>query len=272
MKEFDILILAAGLGKRMNSDIPKPVFPLYNKPMLVYLLESIEKLPNKPRNIYILVNSLHSKIIKDTCEKYINTNCQRTISRSCFSHVLWLVQGADPKGTGHSTKVAIELIHPDNINIPLLILSADVPMISSETMNNLIEEYYASDTNKSIILCVDNDNPHGYGRIVKNINGDFMKIVEQKDASEQEQEITLVNTGIYCISYDFLCNYLDKVNNDNAAKEYYLTDLFKILKDENKEIIIHILESHKGYEVFNVNTVRQLQQLEDVMNIASTFN
>ncbi len=273
MCEYDILIMAAGLGKRMNSDIPKPIFPLSDKPMLMYLIETIYNLKNKPENTYIITNNIHSKIIKDTCKNYsTNISSKRTISKSIMTNIHWLEQDTPPMGTGDTVRIAIEKINP-NSNKPLIILSADVPMISGETIEYLVEKYYNTPIikEKAIILAINNETPHGYGRIILN-NNEFIKIVEQKDANEAEQEITLVNTGIYCISYNLLKFELNLINNNNASGEYYLTDLFSIAKDAGASILINTLESHLGYQVFNVNTIRQIQELEDMIEFNNTFN
>lgn len=271
MSQYDILILAAGLGKRMNSDIPKPVFPLDNKPMLLYLLETIQSLNNSFRNIYIIVNSLHHEVIKDICMTYIRNNKSCSILNT-YNKIIWIVEEQPPQGTGHSLHVAIQSIHPENIHIPLLILSADVPMISKHTITNMLTLYSSTKVDKAVLLGLNVKNPYGYGRIVKNKLGDFIKIIEEKDANPLEKQITLVNTGIYCISYSLLYKYLNKIKNNNVSKEYYLTDLFTILTSENEEVTVEILKSNNGYEICNVNTIGELKDLEKAIHIPSLSN
>jgi len=108
-------------------------------------------------------------------------------------------------------------------------------------------------------------NPYGYGRILEN-SGEFLAIVEEKDASASEKLINVVNTGIYCISYSFLRNQLFTITNNNAAEEYYLTDLFGILKNENVSVRTLLVQRTVPYELFNVNTKAQLEELESMCN------
>jgi bifunctional UDP-N-acetylglucosamine pyrophosphorylase/glucosamine-1-phosphate N-acetyltransferase len=132
-------------------------------------------------------------------------------------------------------------------------------MISKPTIQRLL------DNSKTLpvanILTTVMDNPTGYGRIISN-NGCFVKIVEQKDASETEKAIDVVNTGIYCISYSYLQNELFSISNINASNEYYLTDVFGILKSNRRVVTLtpHISTVH--YELFNINTADQLEELE----------
>ena len=142
-----------------------------------------------------------------------------------------------------------------------MILSSDVPMISRGTMESMITNYNGS----AVILTDKMQNPYGYGRILEN-NGEFLAIVEEKDASACEKLINVVNTGIYCISYSFLRNQLFTITNNNAAEEYYLTDLFGILKNENVSVRTLLVQRTVPYELFNVNTKAQLEELESMCN------
>lgn len=261
MSQYDILILAAGLGKRMNSEIPKPVLPLDNKPMLFYLLDTIQSLNYPFRNLYIIVNSLHNEIIRDKCITYIR-NSQSPNSLCTYNKITWIVEEQPPQGTGHSLRFAIQSINPKNITIPLLILSADVPMISKQTITNMLTMYSSTIIDKAVLLGVNVENPFGYGRIVINKHGDFITIIEEKDADLLQKKITLVNTGIYCICYSFLLNYLYKINNNNASNEYYLTDLFNILTSQKEAVMVEIFKGNNVYEICNVNTLGELKELE----------
>jgi bifunctional UDP-N-acetylglucosamine pyrophosphorylase/glucosamine-1-phosphate N-acetyltransferase len=108
------------------------------------------------------------------------------------------------------------------------------------------------------------DNPTGYGRIISN-DGAFLKIIEQKDASEAQKAIDVVNTGIYCISYSYLQNELFNISNINASNEYYLTDLFGILKNNGSIVTLTPHISPINYELFNINTAAQLEELEAIV-------
>jgi bifunctional N-acetylglucosamine-1-phosphate-uridyltransferase/glucosamine-1-phosphate-acetyltransferase GlmU-like protein len=251
---FDILIMAAGLGKRMKSTIPKPVIPVLDKPMLVHILETISTLDTLPDNIYIITYHLSHDAIVEAC-----TN---KIPLGLVDKIVWLKQTIEPLGTGSSVQEAVKQMPNIEMNKQIVILSSDVPMISKNTIQSLTSNI--SIDQSATILTNIIENPTGYGRIKTN-NGIFQKIVEQKDANEIEKQIQVVNTGIYCISYGFLKNELFTINNNNAANEYYLTDLFEILKNKNKPVLLVPLVSNNTYELFNINTQEQLKELEAML-------
>jgi bifunctional UDP-N-acetylglucosamine pyrophosphorylase/glucosamine-1-phosphate N-acetyltransferase len=251
---FDILVMAAGLGKRMNSKIPKPVIPVLGKPMLLHILETISTLESLPDNIYIITNHISYNVILDACRD--------KIPFKLLDRINWLQQLVEPCGTGSSVQEGIkQIIIKDDLK-PLIILSSDVPMISKNTIQQLLDN--------SKILPVANilttvmDNPTGYGRIISN-DGAFLKIIEQKDASEAQKAIDVVNTGIYCISYSYLQNELFNISNINASNEYYLTDLFGILKNNGSIVTLTPHISPINYELFNINTAAQLEELEAIV-------
>jgi bifunctional UDP-N-acetylglucosamine pyrophosphorylase/glucosamine-1-phosphate N-acetyltransferase len=250
--DYDVLIMAAGLGKRMNSTTPKPVIPILNKPMLVHILDTISTLSKLPNKIYVITYYLHSSAVVAACVD--------NLPASISDRIVWLVQNIEPSGTGSSVQEAIKQIPSSDIE-SLMILSSDVPMISKGTMESMINNYNGS----AVILTDQMKNPYGYGRIIEN-NGEFMAIVEEKDASASEKLINVVNTGIYCISYSFLRNQLFTITNNNAAEEYYLTDLFGILKNENVSVRTLLVQRTIPYELFNVNTKAQLEELEGMCN------
>jgi bifunctional UDP-N-acetylglucosamine pyrophosphorylase/glucosamine-1-phosphate N-acetyltransferase len=252
---YDILIMAAGLGKRMNSSVPKPVVPLFDKPMIIYILETIATLRTLPDKIYIITYHKSHEVIINICKDHLSG-----------SHIVWLQQQIEPLGTGSSVQEAIKQISINDSCKPLLILSSDVPMISRDTIQSMLDTYN-NDTNKTkaVILTDYIENPMGYGRIIKDVDGEFLNIVEEKDANVDEKAVKIVNTGIYCISYCFLKNELFQIDNKNAAGEYYLTDLFTILKKNNEKICLAEIKKTKGYELFNINTQSQLKELEELI-------
>jgi bifunctional UDP-N-acetylglucosamine pyrophosphorylase/glucosamine-1-phosphate N-acetyltransferase len=251
---FDILIMAAGLGKRMKSTIPKPVVPVLGKPMLIHILETISTLDTLPDNIYIITYHLGYNAIIEACKG--------KIPDVLVNKIVWLQQKIEPLGTGSSVQEAIKQMPFMDSKKPILILSSDVPMISKNTIQSLTSNIPSIPF--ATILTNTMDNPMGYGRILSN-NGIFEKIVEQKDATETEKQIQLVNTGIYCISHEFLKNELFTINNNNAAGEYYLTDLFEIIKRGNNSVLLVQLVSNNSYELFNINTADQLKELESML-------
>jgi len=251
---YDILIMAAGLGKRMKSTVPKPVIPVCGKPMLMHILDTIQTLKNLPNHIYVITYYLHSPAVVSAC-----------VDHPLSDRIVWLVQTIEPMGTGSSVQEAIKQIPKTDIN-SLLILSSDVPMISKNTMESLIEGYETKQ--RALILTDHMEEPYGYGRIVT-ADGDFVAIVEEKDSNMEQKQIKTVNTGIYCIPYAYLRNQLFNITNQNAAEEYYLTDLFGILKQENRSVGTIQIQKVLPYELFNINTKDQLLELERLISYQS---
>ena len=220
--------------------------------MLVHILDTVSTLSTLPNKIYVITYYLHSSAVVAACVD--------RLPKSISDRIVWLVQNIEPSGTGSSVQEAIKQIPSSSIE-SLMILSSDVPMISNSTMESMIKNYNGS----AVILTDKMKNPYGYGRILEN-SGEFLAIVEEKDASASEKLINVVNTGIYCISYSFLRNQLFTITNNNAAEEYYLTDLFGILKNENVSVRTLLVQRTVPFELFNVNTKAQLEELESMCN------
>jgi bifunctional N-acetylglucosamine-1-phosphate-uridyltransferase/glucosamine-1-phosphate-acetyltransferase GlmU-like protein len=178
---------------------------------------------------------------------------------------LEFVDQIDAKGTGHAIKCSRNnLINTDVEDV--LILSGDVPLISKETILNCL-----SNLNKCKIITTLVDEPSGLGRIILK-NNKFIKIVEEKDCSNEEKKIKLINTGVYAFKKDILCKYILHLNNNNAQKEYYLTDIIEIIKEnENIDIDMYEISKEKQYELTGVNTKQQLIDLNNLIKIKKDY-
>ena len=241
-----IIIMAGGLGKRMNSELPKVLHNILEKPMLVHIINQA-KLIN-PTKILIVVGK-YKNIIKETLEKYIDIDEQ----------IIFIDQPI-ALGTGHAIQCCKNELLKYNDSSKVIILSGDVPLLKFTTINNMLENF-----NKVKIVTTKFDNPDGYGRIVENDNI-FVKIVEQKDCNEEQKLIKKVNCGIYIIELSSLCKYLPYLSNNNSQNEYYLTDIIEIIK-ENENIIIdtYDIPEKNQYEIMGINTSEQLLELEKLM-------
>ena len=239
---LSIIILAGGLGKRMQSDIPKVLHELNGKPMLVHVLQTAKTL--KPDNIYIVVGK-YKDIIKIRLQKY--TSLEN----------VFFVDQSEALGTGHAVQCVQPYLLNHNKTDKIVILSGDVPLLKSNTIKSL-------DNDKAVtLLTTTYDDPTGYGRIIQDSDENFIKIVEQKDCNEEERTINRVNAGIYLFNVELLSKYLPLLTNNNAQNEYYLTDIFELIKiQENIPIGIVDLPSHKSIELVGVNTKEQLEELE----------
>ncbi len=244
-KNTIILIMAGGLGKRINYDLPKVLHKIKNKPMIVHILETCLKL--NVHKIGIIVGKFYT-IIRDTISEYIN---QEIVD----SKIQYIMQN-EPLGTGHAILCCKNFLSkmPEYIN-NICILSGDVPFISCNTINSLLNS-----TQYSKILIANLPEPYGYGRI-KTENNKIVKIIEEKDCNENEKKILFVNSGIYCFNIKVLLYYINKLNNNNNQKEYYLTQIFELISKDNINIDYNIIKDIK--EILGVNTQEQQIILEN---------
>ena len=246
MSDLIVLIMAGGLGKRMESDLPKVLHEINNKPMLVHIIKKTLLL--SPFKIGIIVG-IYKDIIVNTIKNYISSNT--------INNKLVFIDQPESLGTGHAIQCCREyLLQYTEKNV--LVLSGDVPLISHKTMSNMISNNYSV-----TILTAEFENPSGYGRIICDNNNKFIKIVEEKDCFDIEKTIKNINTGIYSFSCNLLCKYLPYLSNNNAQQEYYLTDIIEIIKNnENINIHMRIIPTDKQYEIIGVNTKSQLLELQ----------
>jgi len=239
-----VVIMAGGLGKRMNSELPKVLHCIKNKPMLVWVIE--QALLLQPFKILVIVGK-YKDIIIDTLNNYIDT-----------TNIQFVYQ-AEPLGTGHAIQCCVsELLNIEHSNT--LILSGDVPLLQFNTLKNFLD--LELDDCKVKLMTTILTNPTGYGRIIENTDNVFTKIVEEKDCSYEEKLVKKVNCGIYAFNTQLLCKYIVQLTNNNAQGEYYLTDIIELIKN-NELIVINIFDIplNKQYEIMGVNTIEQLNEL-----------
>ena len=250
MNKIIVAIMAGGLGKRMESNIPKVLHKLNNIPLIIYVINTALQL--NPEKILIIVGKYKIEI-EEEIKKYINKNI---IEKS----IEYIIQN-EPLGSGHAVRCCSDYFK-NNIDSNILILSGDVPLISKDTLIKFINS-----DNKISLLINEINNSYGYGRIILK-NNVFDKIVEEKDANNEEKLINIVNSGIYYIKSDLLVKYLPLINNNNNQNEYYLTDILEIIKNrENINIKLFLLEKNKNYEILGVNTKEQLIFLENTLRL-----
>jgi bifunctional UDP-N-acetylglucosamine pyrophosphorylase / glucosamine-1-phosphate N-acetyltransferase len=240
------IIMAGGLGSRMNSDTPKVLHKIYKIPMIVHILIKLQEFKKirDLKQIFIIVGKYKDEI-KSTIEKYIK-----------IPYITYVDQ-YDPKGTGHAIQCCSnELLNYKDSDA--IILSGDVPLFSTISMNHLV-----SNLNKARIVTTEIENPAGYGRIITN-NNIFERIKENNDCTIDELDIKKVNCGIYAFNVEVLLKWISEIKNNNSKGEYYLTDIVELIKNgENTEIDILEISTEKQYEIMGVNTPEQLKNLEE---------
>jgi bifunctional UDP-N-acetylglucosamine pyrophosphorylase/glucosamine-1-phosphate N-acetyltransferase len=232
---LQVVILAAGQGKRMRSDLPKVLQPLAGRPLLAHVLETARQL--SPARLCVVVGHGGSAV-RD---------------RLAAPDIAWAEQSPQ-LGTGHAVMQAMPHLGPDGI---VLVLYGDVRLISAETLRELTR---AAGAGKLALLTQVLSDPKGYGRVVRDASGRVARIVEEKDASEAERAIGEVNTGIVAIPRARLQGWLERLRNDNAQGEYYLTDVVGAAVSDG--VPIEVRHPAAEHECLGVNSKRELAALE----------
>lgn len=233
------LILAAGKGTRMKSDMPKVIHKMNGIPMITKIIDTLSGL-NPEENILILGHK------KEEVLKVIGENCDYVLQ-------------TEQLGTGHAVIQAKEKL--EGYDGDVMILCGDTPLLRESTLKSLYEYHKESGAVTTILTSI-YENPFGYGRIVKE-DGLVKAIVEEKEASEEIKKIKEVNAGVYCFNSKELFKALDKIDNNNEKGEYYLTDVIGIQVSENKKVQSFILEDKM--EILGVNSKVELAQAGKVL-------
>ncbi|WP_313920408.1 bifunctional UDP-N-acetylglucosamine diphosphorylase/glucosamine-1-phosphate N-acetyltransferase GlmU [Tahibacter sp.] len=229
-----VIVLAAGEGKRMKSARSKVLLPLAGRPMLAQVIDSARALA--PAAIHVV---------------YGHRGDQVQAAFADATDLTWVLQ-AEQHGTGHAVRLALPPI-PDDARV--LVLYGDVPLITPTTLRPL-----AQSAANLAVLAADLIDPSGYGRIVRDGLGQVRAIVEEKDASHEQRAIGLVNTGIVAASARHLRDWLARISNDNAQREYYLTDVFALAAADGDPTACAICTD--PHEAFGANDPWQLAELE----------
>ncbi len=242
--DLTVTILAGGLGKRMKSELPKVLHCVNGVPMLVMIIRQC--LIINPKKILVVVGK-YKPIIESTLHKF-----------GILDKINFAIQD-EPLGTGHAILCTLDQLTQEGINV---ILNGDTPLLTADTILKIIQTF-RKNSSKLQITSINNPNPTGSGRIILDKDGNFINIVEEKDCTDIQKLINLVNVGIYTAKNSILKRYIPLIENNNAQKEYYLTDIVKIyLKTETDSVGLIKLDKSKLGEIINVNTKEQLLNLK----------
>lgn len=238
MSRLKAVILAAGKGTRMKSDLPKVLHEIDGKPLVEYVMDAARQAGAED---ICLVVGHQAELVKER----IGTG------------VTYVLQ-EEQLGTGHAVKCASDFIGTDG---DTMILCGDTPIITGRTLEALLA-YHRLYELKATVLSTVLPDATGYGRIVRDTEGNFKRIVEQKDATVQEQQIKEINSGMYVFQSAALADSLKKITNQNAQKEYYLTDTIEIIHKENSSdgIAVGAMITEQADETRGVNTPEQLAE------------
>ena len=230
------VILAAGQGKRMKSELPKVMHRVCGKPMAGMVYEAIRG----------------SGV--ERCVMVVGFGAEKV--QEYFADSVGYAVQEKQLGTGHAVKTAMESI--GDFNGRVLVMNGDLPLVRAQTIRALINQG-VENQDAATMVTAELENPTGFGRIIRNSTGEFCKIVEQKEASKEELEIKEVNTGVYCFDAASLLPALNSLNNNNAQQEFYLTDVLESIIKSGKRVGIYKLEDSR--ESVGVNDRSELAAL-----------
>ncbi|MGN0437337.1 MAG: sugar phosphate nucleotidyltransferase [Lachnospiraceae bacterium] len=242
MARVKAVILAAGKGTRMKSDLPKVIHTALGKPMVQYSIDAALEAGAKLSDVCLVVGH-KADMVKEVVGNGVVYRLQE-----------------EQLGTGHAVKCAQDFIGTDGLT---MVLCGDTPLITGKTLKTLVDTHLEQH-NAITVLTAKVDNPTGYGRIIKNSNGEFEKIVEQKDATEEEQKVNEINSGMYLFDSAALNQALSQLNNNNAQGEYYLTDTIEIVKNEGIGRVATVVVANED-EIKGVNSPEQLKEAEEIL-------
>ena len=234
---LEVIILAAGKGTRMRSAIPKVLHTLAGKPLLEHVVATARNL--SPTKIHVVVGHESEQVSAAVSGDDVTCHKQQ-----------------NQLGTGHAVAQALPQCDPAST---VLILFGDVPLMSAKTLRNLL----ASTTDAPSVLAAHIPDPTGYGRVIRDAHQQFVEIVEEKDASEEQRAVQEVNTGVIAAPASLLTTLLSRVNNQNAQAEYYLPDVLGIAREDG--MTVNVVVSKDPAETLGVNNRLQLEELERIL-------
>jgi bifunctional UDP-N-acetylglucosamine pyrophosphorylase/glucosamine-1-phosphate N-acetyltransferase len=246
---LDVLILAAGLGTRMRSQTAKVLHQLAGRPLIAHVCRTASAL--SPRRIYVIVGHQAEAV-------------EQAVRKELGAEGATFIKQAQQRGTGDAVMAAREALA--NADSTLLILSGDVPLVRAEpTLGALVHQHrtHRGRGAACTLLTVRLDDPTGYGRIVRDMEGRFEKIVEQRDATPEERQLNEINAGIYCFETRALFSALARVQPSNVQGEYYLTDVPGILRADGENVSIYLHADAR--EVSGINTRVELAEFERLL-------
>lgn len=236
-----VVIIGAGKGTRMRSELAKVLHPLAGAPLITHVLKLARQL--HPAHLIAVVGHQASDV-RAVCEPF---------GASC-------VEQSPQLGTGHAVAQAEPIL--SSFTGDVLILYGDVPLLQLETLYAMLQEHREQGAAVTVLTAL-LDDPTGYGRIIRDASGNIVRIVEERDASDNEKLVQEVNSGIYCMASAFLFPALRTIGRDNAQAEQYLTDVVAVAVQNNQRVTHRI--ASQPYEIYGVNTRLDLSALECIV-------
>jgi UDP-N-acetylglucosamine diphosphorylase/glucosamine-1-phosphate N-acetyltransferase len=242
-QELAVVILAAGKGTRMESDRAKVLHSLAGRPLLIHVLDTVATL--NPKRVLVVVGYQAEEV-----------------KRACANRPIEFVEQNKQLGTGHAVLQAQAALEDFEGNV--LVLCGDMPLIKSSTLQDLLRLHHKTDA-RCTLLSLKTKQKKDFGRIVRSPEGAVLRIVEVRDASEQEITIDEYNSGVYCFVKSILFKTLASVDSSNAQGEYYLTDTVGILSRDGHVVACH--STQNADEVFGINSSEDLKKAERIAQV-----
>jgi len=240
-KALAVVVLAAGKGKRMRSPLAKVLQPLKNQPLLYYVLESL--VPLNP-DLSVLVVGFQSKVVKE----------------SFSNRGLIFVEQKEQLGTGHAAQQAKSALNEFSGDV--LVVCGDMPLIKSKTLIDLVDKHREKKS-ACTVLTLKSSEKKDFGLVIRDEQGAVSKIVEHKDASEDEKKVDEFNSGVYCFDKHLFSKALDSIGNNNIQKEYYLTDTIQYIVSSG--FMVETLQTMDNAQLLVINTQEDLSLAEKIL-------
>ena len=241
VQKFSTLIMAAGKGTRMKSDLAKVLHQINDRPLVHYVIDQAREVGSE--KIILIIGHQKEKVRK-----------------ACRGLDVQFVIQEPQLGTGHAVMMAESFL--TSYSGDVLVLSGDVPLLSAETIRRLVLMHQQTGA-IATLLTANLANPGGYGRVIRDSNNRVVKIVEQKDATADELKVQEINVGIYMFKPLELFQALKQVNNNNAQGEYYLPDVVKLYVERGEKVVAQLTPNFD--ETRGINTVQQLLEAETIL-------
>ena len=239
------IILAAGKGTSMKSETPKVLHTIFDKTLVGYVIEAVNKTNLVDEN-FIIVGHQAEKVEEYINKTYTNSKC---------------VLQSPQLGTGHA--VSMVLPYLKDFKGEVIILCGDTPLITEDTLKEFIEAHHSNNSDLTVMSAIF-DNPTNYGRIVRNSDNTLNSIVEEKDATAEQKAIKEVNAGIYCLAWEKIMPAFGELKSNNAQGEYYLTDIVKWANEQKLKVNAYTLKDNN--EIFGINSKTHLAEATKILN------
>ena len=239
------IILAAGKGTRMKSDMPKVLHTIFEKTLLGYVIDAVNNTGIADEN-FVIVGHQAERVEEYINSKYANAKC---------------ILQSPQLGTGHAVSMAVPYLN--DFDGEVIILCGDTPLITSDTLKEFVEAHRNMNSDITVMSAIF-ENPTNYGRVIRNSDNTLNSIVEEKDATLEQKAVKEINAGIYCLNWAKIKPAFSQLKTNNAQGEYYLTDIIKWGNEQNLSVNAYTLKDNE--EIYGINSKANLAEATKLLN------